>query len=254
MNKTQVVIKNIDQKSFVSFEQAATMRDLLMEESTHHYQVELFEEGNELAGFVVTRKSESQENLATQEVIYEWKDDPSLSDKKKTENFISLPINKVYHPALRTYFLYIPLAMVGIVLVIFSVELWMFALSILGLSALPGWVDGVLLIIITQMMGGAWLVWLLSGVLLNYYGTALFIDGRGLTFKKGIITRDVTNVRFDEIRTIGLRQGIFDRLLNIGTLEFASSGTDDVDIRFTNMANPTGVKAEIEDIIERYRH
>lgn len=253
MNETQVVIKNIDQKSFVSFEQAATMRDLLMGESTHHYQVELFEEGNESAGFVVSRKSKSQENLATQEVIYEWKGDPSLADKEN-KHFTSQPVNKVFHPALRTYLLYIPLAMVGVVLVFFAVELWMFALSLLGLSGLPSWIDGLLLIIITQMMGGAWLVWLLSGVLLNYYGTALFIDGRGLTFKKGIISRDVTNVRFDEIRTIGLRQGIFDRLLNIGTLEFASSGTDDVDIRFINMANPAGVKAEIEDIIERYRH
>ena len=255
MNKTQAVIKNIDQKPFVSFEQAATIRDLLMGESIHQYQVELFEEGNESAGFVVIRQSEGQENLATQKVIYEWKDDPSMSsDKEKNEYFTSQSVNKVYHPALRTYFLYIPLAMVGIVLVLFAVELWMFVLSLLGLSGLPGWIDGLLLISVTQVMGGAWLVWLLSGVLLNYYGTALFIDGRGLTFKKGIITRDVTNVRFDEIRTIGLRQGIFDRLLNIGTLEFASSGTDDVDIRFTNMANPTGVKAEIEDIIERYRH
>lgn len=254
MNETQTVIKNINQKPFVSFEQAATMRDLLIGESTHHFQVELFEEGNESAGFVVTRNSQSQEDLTTQEVIYEWKDDPSLSDKEINEYFTTLSVNKVYHPALRTYLLYIPLAMIGIVLVLFAVELWMFVLSLLGLSGLPGWIDGVLLIIITQMMGGAWLVWLLCGVLLNYYGTALFIDGRGLTFKKGIITRDVTNVRFDEIRTIGLRQGIFDRLLNIGTLEFASSGTDDVDIRFINMANPAGVKAEIEDIIERYRH
>ncbi len=255
MNETQAIINIIDQKPFISFEQAATMRDLLMGESIHHYQVELLEEGNESAGFVVIRHSEAQEDLATQKVIHEWKDDPSLSsDKEKNDHFASQSANKVYHPALRTYFLYIPLAMVGVFLVFFAVELWMFALSLLGLSGLPGWIDGLLLIIITQMMGGAWLVWLLSGVLLNYYGTALFIDGRGLTFKKGIVTRDVTNVRFDEIRTIGLRQGIFDRLLNIGTLEFASSGTDDVDIRFINMANPAGVKAEIEDIIERYRH
>ena len=34
-------------------------------------------------------------------------------------------------------------------------------------------------------------------------------------------------------------------------LEFASSGTDDVDIRFINIANPAGVKAEIETIFEQ---
>ncbi len=93
MNETQAIINIIDQKPFISFEQAASMRDLLIGESIYHYQVELFEEGNESAGFVVTRNSESQENLATQEVIYEWKDDPSLSDKKKNRKLYQ-SINK----------------------------------------------------------------------------------------------------------------------------------------------------------------
>lgn len=51
--------------------------------------------------------------------------------------------------------------------------------------------------------------------------------------------------------TVGLRQGLLDRLLNIGILEFAASGTDDVDIRFINIADPTGVKAEIAVFIEQ---
>ena len=45
--------------------------------------------------------------------------------------------------------------------------------------------------------------------------------------------------------------GILDRLLNIGILEFTSSGTGEVDIRFFNIANPTGIKADIEAIIEQ---
>ena len=160
-------------------------------------------------------------------------------------------LHKVYHPALRTYLLHMPVIIIGLILVLFAVDVWEFVLSLLDMKGLPGWIDGGLLVNMTQIAGSLLIVWLLSGMLINYYGTSLVIDSRGISFKRGILTRDITNVRFAEIRTIGLRQGILERLMNIGILEFASSGTDDVDIRFINIANPAGVKAEIEAIIGR---
>ena len=51
----QTRILNLDQQPFESFDRAAKMRDLLIKESVHHYRVELFETGNESAGFMVTR-------------------------------------------------------------------------------------------------------------------------------------------------------------------------------------------------------
>ena len=66
------------------------------------------------------------------------------------------------------------------------------------------------------------------------------------------MTRDVTNVRFAEIRTIGLRQGVLDRLLNIGILEFASSGTDDVDIRIHNIADPKMLRDTIQRFVNQH--
>jgi len=160
-------------------------------------------------------------------------------------------IKKTFHPALRTYLLYFPLLVIALVLVLFTVELWGMVLSILDIKGLSAWVNGEVLVNSTQMIGSVGIIWILLTVLINYYGTTLLIDSHGLTFNKGIVTRNVTHIRFAEIRTIGLRQGLLDRLLNIGILEFASSGTDDVDIRFINIANPTGVKAEIETIIEQ---
>ncbi len=231
------MIFNLNQQPFDSFDSAAKMRDVLIKETEHRYQVELFEAGNEEAGFVIKRTPQ------------QCMDDTSYptNTTKKTGTITT----KIYHPALASYLLYFPLAIFSVLPTLFSVELWSVVLSILDIKSLPVWIDAGLLIHSTQIIGAAGVSWIVSAVLINYYSTSLRIDSHGLTFKKGILTRDVTHIRFAEIRTVGLRQGLLDRLLNIGILEFAASGTDDVDIRFINIADPTGVKAEIAVFIEQ---
>lgn len=251
MHEAETVILNLDQQPFESFDMAAKMRDLLINESVHQYRVDLFEIDNESAGFVIIR-TQKEQRLSNNDK--DQVSDSCLEKKTVQQSPFSSSKrvdNKTYHPALRTYLLYFPLAVGALFLVLFAVELWGMVLSILDIKGLPVWIDGGVLVNLTKMAGSMLIIWISSTVLINYYGTALVIDSHGLTFKKGILTRDVTHIRFSEIRTIGLRQGLLDRLLNIGILEFASSGTDDVDIRFINIANPTGVKAEIETIIEQ---
>jgi hypothetical protein len=253
-------IYNLDQKPFENFEQAAQMRDLLKGQSNHYFRVELFDPDDQLSGFIVVKTENTQDqggvglldesdesDKATQEDAEKIADQIKNGQLSETET-----IYKIYHPALRTYFLRIPLLLVGFMMFFFALELWVLFLSLLGLGGLPEGISPDLLVNGTQMIGGILILWLMSGALLNFYGTKLTIDHRGITYNQGILSRDITNVRFSEIRTIGLRQGVFDRLLNIGILEFASSGTDDVDIRFINMPNPAGVKAEIEGLIERH--
>lgn len=251
MHEAETVILNLDQQPFESFDMAAKMRDLLINESVHQYRVDLFEIDNESAGFVIIR-TQKEQRLSNNDK--DQVSDSCLEKKTVQQSPFSSSKrvdNKTYHPALRTYLLYFPLAVGALFLVLFAVELWGMVLSILDIKGLPVWIDGGVLVNLTKMAGSMLIIWISSTVLINYYGTALVIDSHGLTFKKGILTRDVTHIRFSEIRTIGLRQGLLDRLLNIGILEFASSGTDDVDIRFINIANPIGVKAELEAIIEK---
>lgn len=251
-------IYNLDEKPFENFEQAAQMRDLLMGQSNHYFRVELFDSDDSPSGFVVVKtlniQDHSSHGLSNELDKGTPEDTVKIADQTKGDLLSDTEaIYKIYHPALRTYFLRIPLLLVGFVMVIFALELWVLFLSFLGLGGLPKGISPDLLVNGTQMLGSVLILWLMSGALLNFYGTKLIVDHRGITFNQGILSRDETNVRFSEIRTIGLRQGIFDRLLNIGILEFASSGTDDVDIRFINMPNPAGVKAEIETLIERFR-
>ena len=236
-------ILNLDGKPFSSFEVAAKMRDLLSQENpSQHYQVALFDTVDSSRGFIVERVKQGEqfdtETGKKNETV-------ATVDDKKT----GLITPSIYHPALRTYLLHIPLILAALWVLMFTEEVWIAILSELGLKSLPAWINGGALVSWTRLVVGIWTGWLILTILLNYYGTTLIVDHRGVTLRKGIVTRDETNVRFNEIRTIGLRQGILDRLLGIGILEFAASGTDDVDIRFFNIANPAGVKVEIESIV-----
>jgi len=271
-------ILNLNGKPFHNFEIAARMRDLLSQENpAYHYKVELYDPADSSLGFVVERQGQQAKNTegrpqnlktnaamgskpngvmgaSRMDEVSESTIDQNESTRDEPDDPVETVIVHTYHPALRTYILHIPLIFAGLWVFVFTGEVWVTLLSELGLKSLPDWIQGSALVSGTRMLTGVWLAWLILGIVLNYYGTALVVDERGVTLKKGIITRDETNVRFNEIRTIGLKQGILDRLLGIGMLEFASSGTDDMDIRFFNIPNPQDVKAEIEDIIRQYRH
>jgi membrane protein YdbS with pleckstrin-like domain len=258
-------ILNLNNKPFNNFEVAAKMRDILSQENPQQtYKVELYNPEDSGQGFVVERQDtakradESHSQAAAPSAMQALNEQPAetvahTAEHERQNSDKSQLAAHIYHPALRTYILHVPLILAALGVVIFTQEVWITVLSELGLKSLPTWIKGSALISGTRLIVGVWTVWLIVTILLNYYGTALVVDERGVTLKKGIITRDETNIRFNEIRTIGLKQGVLDRLLGIGMLEFASSGTDDMDIRFFNIPNPRGVKAEIEAIIKQYR-
>lgn len=233
------VILDLDGKPFASAETAEKMRDLLNTEAEHfhagcRYRIDVTSDDGNIPGFVVARSA-----IATPGAELE---DHAAGERSRAV--------KVYHPALRTYLFSLPWFMASAAMYLFAKQLWVFVLTAIGVTRLPAWIDAPLLIDATRWLGLIWLAWMVVGVLLAYYGTTLTVDERGISYQRGIIVRDVTNVRFHEIRRVGLRQGLLDRLLNTGILEFASSGTDDVDIRFVGIANPMRVKAEIEERVE----
>lgn len=240
MNKDAIL--NLNGEPFASAETAEKLRDLLNTEAEHfsagcRYKIDVTLDDNNTPKFVVARSKPSLVRPESPEHV-----DYSVSDGGGTIN--------VYHPALRVYIFALPWFAASAAMYLFAKQWWIFALTVMGVKRLPAWFDVSLLVEATSWVGFLWLAWLVIGVLLKYYGTTLTIDDRGISYQRGILVRDVTNVRFHEIRRVGLRQGLLDRLLNIGILEFASSGTDDVDIRFVGIANPERVRAEIEERVE----
>lgn len=255
-DKSEHIIFNLNRLPFRDFNAAAGMRDLLQKESGNQYRIEQYRdndgEGVDMTGFVVIRSNQNVEKLHNDKTSQHTNDVYSESgqhDELTSEN-ITEQSTQIYHPALRTYVLYLPILFTGIVLLFFPYETWSLILSALEINGLPNWIDIALLIKITKGLGAILFFYHGISVLYSYFAISLIVDNQGVILKRGIIAQDIINIRFSEIKTIGLKRGILARLINIGTLEFASSGSDGVDIRFINLASPAKVKQDIENRID----
>ena len=119
MRDTETIIVNLDQQPFENFDLAAKMRDLLINESEHHYRVDLFDKGNESAGFVIKRIPKQLKSKSTNLDIKKSRKHKQVNQRNQRTTCSKINFNKSYHPALRTYLLYIPLATIGLFLVFF---------------------------------------------------------------------------------------------------------------------------------------
>jgi tetratricopeptide (TPR) repeat protein len=88
----------------------------------------------------------------------------------------------------------------------------------------------------------------------SYYARKLFIEDEFVLSKRGIIAQDHIQIRYVDIKTVGIRQTIIERLLGIGTLHLASAGTNgEVDIIFNNLISPAYMRTRIQKLIEKTR-
>jgi len=67
----------------------------------------------------------------------------------------------------------------------------------------------------------------------------------------GIVAIQTRRVRLQHVRSVGLQQTVFGRIFNVGTLEFASAGTGEIDIRFAGIRRPATVRSLIHERIHR---
>lgn len=238
------VIFNLNRMPFPDFDSAARMRDLLIKESGNFYQVEQYKRDiDDMTGFVVIRNDTLPRHIsvgADQPI-----DENVTNSVDDTESGVA-NINAIdvceYRPALRSYFMYFPLFFACLCLFVFAYDLWSLILPIIGVDVSSGVVNMELLVQISQALAAALLFFNLLRILYSYYSIVLIVDNEGVSLRKGIVAREFISIRFSEIKTIGVKQGILARLLNVGNLEFASSGSDGVDIIFTNIVNPGATK------------
>ena len=67
----------------------------------------------------------------------------------------------------------------------------------------------------------------------------------------GIVAIQTRRVRLEHVRSVGLQQTVSGRIFNVGTLEFASAGTGEIDIRFAGIRRPAAVRNLIHERIHR---
>ena len=76
--------------------------------------------------------------------------------------------------------------------------------------------------------------------------TVYTISDRRLNIKVGIISRKVQETRLQRVQNVNFSQGVYERLMQIGDVEFTTAGTDESNFVFAGVAQPEKVVQEVE--------
>ncbi len=67
-----------------------------------------------------------------------------------------------------------------------------------------------------------------------------------LHIRKGIIARNVQETRLERVQNVNTSQNILERVLQIGTVDFDTAGTDDYQFAFAGVSQPEKVVAAVD--------
>lgn len=85
------------------------------------------------------------------------------------------------------------------------------------------------------------------------YTTKYYINNREVRIRTGFITREADSCRPEDILSIKLVQPFMERVVGVGHLEIATSGTDEAEIIFYGLKDPVTFRNVIHDLIKRNR-
>lgn len=78
-------------------------------------------------------------------------------------------------------------------------------------------------------------------------GTMLIVRFDEVAFEKGILKRDSIEIGMRNVRTVQVTQRLMQRILNVGDIAIASSGTDGYEILVANMPSPHDIRNQIQE-------
>ena len=89
---------------------------------------------------------------------------------------------------------------------------------------------------------------------LKRISTKYAITDRRLRIQRGIISRDVEEARLERVQNVNVKQSVFERLLQVGTVDFdtASNRADDT-FQFRGIADPSEITRLVDQAHEADR-
>jgi uncharacterized membrane protein YdbT with pleckstrin-like domain len=76
--------------------------------------------------------------------------------------------------------------------------------------------------------------------------TTYTITNRRLNIKRGIISREIQETRLERVQNVNYRQSVFQRVMQIGDVDFDTAATDDYNFVFVGVANPAEVVHSVD--------
>jgi uncharacterized membrane protein YdbT with pleckstrin-like domain len=76
--------------------------------------------------------------------------------------------------------------------------------------------------------------------------TVYTITDRRLNIKRGIVSRNVQETRLQRVQNVNFNQSVYERLMQIGDVDFDTAGTDDSNFVFAGVAQPEQVVEQVD--------
>jgi uncharacterized membrane protein YdbT with pleckstrin-like domain len=76
--------------------------------------------------------------------------------------------------------------------------------------------------------------------------TTYTITSRRLNIKRGIVSREIQETRLERVQNVNYRQSVYQRLMQIGDVDFDTAATDDYNFVFAGVADPANVVHRVD--------
>jgi uncharacterized membrane protein YdbT with pleckstrin-like domain len=114
--------------------------------------------------------------------------------------------------------------------------------AIIGVIAkLAGAGSGTVFLIVLIAIGVTVLVGFVKRV-----ATVYTITDRRLNIKRGIVSREVQETRLERVQNVNYRQSVYQRVMQIGDVDFDTAATDDYNFVFAGVADPGDVVHQVD--------
>jgi uncharacterized membrane protein YdbT with pleckstrin-like domain len=76
--------------------------------------------------------------------------------------------------------------------------------------------------------------------------TTYTITNRRLNIKRGIVSREIQETRLERVQNVNYRQGVYQRIVQIGDVDFDTAAGDDYNFVFAGVADPGDVVHRVD--------
>jgi uncharacterized membrane protein YdbT with pleckstrin-like domain len=101
--------------------------------------------------------------------------------------------------------------------------------------------SGTVFLIVLAIIGVTVLIGFVKRVATTYT-----ITDRRLNIKRGIVSREVQETRLERVQNVNYRQSVYQRVMQIGDVDFDTAATDDYNFVFAGVADPADVVHSVD--------
>ena len=76
--------------------------------------------------------------------------------------------------------------------------------------------------------------------------TLYVITSERLHIRRGLLAKKTQETRIERVQNVNTEQSLFERVLQVGTVDFDTAGTDDSEFRFVGVADPAEVVRAVD--------